>query len=421
MYKRRNVETLMQACINQLSILLLCPGCLNQLTEPKQFENCKHLICKNCSGTFTKCPLELDDTGHFYTKFNTLNTFKVNETLKNSALIKPLKEKKPWFFVDGIVSRLPDLLSQLSTLFMSCQYKQACLLVDEITDEFVCPICSGPLGNINSVSVQPCTHMLCKTCLENWTVAQRKTTCPVCNTPIQKKRVSYFSNETIEVIDSNPLGSFERFLLQQIPKLLLQLLTLAIPEDFQQDETFKMVQKTLYDFIKANESLTNDYTIDPKRNSVIVEGLETSLISKDVVPAEIAEIGDVKFVKNLTYSKASGRLISIVIFKRTEAAQRSIALDELYVQGYQVRVRPAPTESALFESQLLNSFSLIQVIYDKFNVKFLPFLKMKCNMSEIWPSQTSAQALGQGAQQALGQGAQQARTRCPHLQLFGRK
>ena len=100
------------------------------------------------------------------------------------------------------------------------------------------------------------------------------------------------------------------------------------------------------------------------------------VLSKNVVPAELAEIGEIKFVKNLTYSKSTGKLISIVIFKRTEAAQRSIALDDLYIQGFQVRIKPAPIESALFESQLLNSFSMIQVVYDKFNIIFLPFLKM---------------------------------------------
>jgi len=279
--------------------------------------------------------------------------------------------------VAGVISRLPDLLEQLQELFMTCQYQEACELIYEILDEFVCTICSGPLGNLNSVSVSPCTHMLCRNCLENWTVSQRKTTCPVCNTPIQKKKVSYFSNQYVEVIDSNPLGSFERFLLALIPKMLLQLITLACPEDVQKEnKMFQDVQKTLYEFLKANASISNDYQIDPKRNSIMIEGLEPNLLSRDTIPAELADIGDVKFVKNLTFGKTSGKTISVVIFKRTEAAQRSIALDDLYIQGNHVRIKPAPIESALFELQLLNSFSLIHVTYEKFNVIFLPFLKM---------------------------------------------
>ncbi|CAG0904360.1 unnamed protein product [Cyprideis torosa] len=50
----------------------------------------------------------------------------------------------------------------------------------EIPDLFVCALCLGVVDQ--PVEVQPCLHMFCKTCIEDWT--QVDTTCPKCRKPI---------------------------------------------------------------------------------------------------------------------------------------------------------------------------------------------------------------------------------------------
>merc|ERR1712178_543422 len=105
---------------------------------------------------------------------------------------------------------------------------------------------------------------MCHDCLAKWR-AQGHNNCPYCKTEIQRRRVSHFSQQTEEVLDESPLGSFERFLLSQIPRLLLQLLTLATPRDVQAIEEYRNVRNILLDFIQKNRTILNDYRIDQKQ------------------------------------------------------------------------------------------------------------------------------------------------------------
>lgn len=360
-----------QPIIDQLNVLLLCTSCFKNLSKPKQFTACKHIVCGDCAKTLQKCPLELDATGNFHPKFQTIESYKINTNLSSPQ--EPLASAEPWFFVSNIIERLPELISQLKSMFMQCEYKPVLNIIEEITDEFLCPICSGALGNSNSIAVKPCTHLMCVDCLQKWK-AQGHNDCPYCKTEIQRRRVSYFSNQTEEVLDESPLGSFERFLLSQIPRLLLQLLTLATPSDVQTIPEYKNVRDILLDFIVKNKTLLNDYKIDSKQNAIIVEGLSTEMLNARVVPPEISEIGILKSVQNLTFNK-SGQPVSIVSYKRTESAQCALALNDLYIQGFPVKCWPAPTIEALFEMQLTNALKLISVEYTKFEARYLPFIK----------------------------------------------
>ena len=359
-----------ESIIHQFETLLLCPGCLQTLKKPLQFKICKHLICQTCSEKFKKCPLELDASGNYYPKHGTLKSFFL-DPINNT----PLAVEKPWFFVDGIISRIPDAVKNLKKSLLESDYNNAISIVEEISDEFICPICSGPLGNQNSVSVKPCTHMVCSHCLQKWFNEQHRSECPVCNTPIQKKKVGLFSSKAVEVIDSNPLGSFERTLLAQIPKLLIQLITLACAEDFQVTQRFQTVQTQLYELVKENQTTGNCYLVDGKRNGVLISGLPLELLSPTCLPAEIKAIGQVLGVKVVTFDKKSGYLTTMVIFERTEDAQKCMAFDELYIQGYPVSVSNAPYDPRLYEIQLMNALSLAAVSYHRFDAKYLPFLK----------------------------------------------